>query len=238
MKFFGKLAVTAAGLLLLSQSAALAEEKPLRHLVYKVGVTTTTQETVQSFGADTGTLGAGSMAHGVVTADILAFTPDNAFRVQISEQIDAHAGPKIEVDIAPDGSVRVKPDDAVNISEEEQVLLRSLARNFVTADDIKAGSWVVAQKQGQNSDNEEYRVKSTSGAGDLSIELDQRVMVKDGPQPSDTSGHGNIVYSSKYSVPKTISLDSITRSGGIAGGGSREIKIEYELVSDSFMPAQ
>jgi len=211
-----------------------AEKKTLRHVVYKVGVSTTTQETVKGVGADTGTLGGSNMVHGVVTADIMGFTPDNAFRVQISEQLDTHAGPKVEVDVTPEGAVRIKPDDALNISEEEQVLLRMLARNFVTVDDLQAGSLVKSQSQGHNTDNEEYRVKSTSDTGDLSIELDQRVMVKDGPEPSDTSGHGKIEYSAKYSVPKNISIDSTTRKGGIAGGGSRTIKIEYGLVRDSF----
>ena len=221
-------------MLLCMQAPVQADTKPLRHLVFKVGVTRATTEAVQSFGADSGTLAAQITAHGEITADIIAFTPDNAFRIEISEALETRPSPKIQVDVTPEGIVRVKPDDLLNLSEEAQLLVRTLARNFITPADLNAGRWSKSQKQGHNSVDEEYQVKSASNNGDLTIELNQHIIVQDGAEPYDTSGFAKITYSARFSVPKDISMYTITRKSGITGGASREIRIQCDLVSDSF----
>src|SRR5579864_4256532 len=105
--------------------AALAQKLP-RHLVYKVGVTVTsqTEELTMAENGDTATggsgvarYGGGMMSRGTLTVDVVGLTPDGALAVQVSEDTDNRKAPPVRVDVTADGQLRIPSDQLVNVNE-------------------------------------------------------------------------------------------------------------------------
>jgi len=244
VKYLVILAITAAAVLAASSVVRAEPGKPLRHLVYKLGVTVTTQteELVMGENGEMPTAGsgvahytAGMLSRGTMTADVMGFTGDDALAVQISEQTDNRKAPPVRVDVTVDGQLRINPDDLVNVTEEEQELLRLLARKFLSEDGLDAGRWVHELEQGKANLHEEYRIMARQPNGDLTIALDQRIKVA-GAQPYDTTTHGTITYSNSYKVPRSISIDGRTHHEGIQQTETDDTKFSLDLISDSFQP--
>jgi hypothetical protein len=242
MKNAGIFTIALTGVLLTSMAALADQGKPLRHLVYRVGVTVSTQTSELTMGENgdmpTGGSGVanyngGMLTKGTMTADVLGLTPDNALAIRISEDTDNRKAPPVRVDVMSDGALRIPPDQALIVTQEEQTLLRMLARDFLNADDLNAGQWARQVAQDKANMREVYRVTGTQPNGDVSIALDQAVKVE-GAQPSDTTTHGTITYSSKYKVPRSVSLDGRTHREGIQQTETNDSKLTLELVSDSF----
>ena len=238
-------ATIAASLFLCTAAVSNAQTKPLRHLVYNVGVTELTQADELVMG-NVGMLATASsgVAHytggllskGTITVDIVGFTNgDDAFAVQIAEQTDNRRAPLVRVDVTSDGELRIAPDDTNNVTAEEQALLRLLARKFLSQDALLAGKWVHQQVDRQTDIHEEYRITGTQPNGDLDIALDQRIKVA-GAQPFDSTTHGLITYSPKYKVPRALSMDGRTHHEGIQQTQVEDLKVNLNLITDSFEP--
>jgi len=222
-----------------------ADAKPLRHLVYNIGVTVSTQtdELVMGENGEMPTASSGVahytggiLSQGTMTVDIIGFTADgDAFAVQISEETNNRRAPVVRVDVTPDGELRMTPDDAINVTPEEQALLRLLARKFLSQDGLLAGRWVHQLADHQADVREEYRVTGTRPNGDLTIALDQRIKVA-GAQPFDTTTHGTITYSVAYKVPRAVTIDGRTHHEGVQQTQTEDMKVHMDLLSDSFQP--
>jgi len=228
---------------LAASSAVLADQgKPMRHLVYKVGVTVTsqTEELTSGQSGDTmsaasnvATYSAGMLSKGTMTADVIGITQDGALAIQISEDTDNRKAPPVRVDVTSDGQLRIPPDQLVNVREEEQALLRMLGRNFISADDVSAGKWSYQLSQDKANVHEDYQITGTQPNGDLLIAVNQQVKMG-GAQPSDTTAHGTITYSSKYKVPRLVAIDGRTHNEGVQQTQTQDTKVNLELLSDSF----
>lgn len=230
--------VLASLLIFLSYATAGAAGKPFRHLVFHIGVTETSQNDTlvsgaNTTGSQTAHYGGTMMATGSITADIMGITQDNAFRIQISEDTDKRKALPVEVDVTGDGNVRVPQNQLSNITDEEQAILPLLVRYFVTDEDVSAGTWKRNSSQGRNSDEETYRVASQEPSGDIKIQLEQRIVVRDA-QPFDTVTHGSITYSTKYKVPKAVVIESRTHHEGVQTTQTEDTKEHFDLVTDSF----
>jgi hypothetical protein len=215
-----------------------AVAKPFRHLVFQIGVTVTSKNDTLVSGADTtgsqtAHYGGSMIANGSITADFLGITQDNSFRIQISENTDNRKAPPVEVDVTEDGNVRVTANQLSNLTDEEQAILPLLARSFVTDEDVKAGTWKRSSSQGKNTDEETYRVTSQDPSGDIKIQMDQRIIVRDA-QPFDTTTHGSITYSRKYKVPRAIVIESRTHHEGLQTTDTQVTNEHFNLVTDSF----
>jgi len=223
-----------------------AQVKPLRHLVYHVGVTESTQTDELVMGnsgwmptASSGVAhyAGGLLSDGTMTVDILGLTAEgDAFAVQIKEQTDNRRAPLVRVDVTSDGQLRMKPEDAINVTSEEQALLRLLARKFLSQDGLLAGKWVHQVVDRQADVHQEYRVTGTQSNGDINIALDERIQVA-GAQPFDTTTHGTITYSPAYKVPRIVSIDGRTHHEGLQQTQTEDLKVHMNLVSDSFEPS-
>lgn len=238
------LTLTLAGAFFCSSVASADQSKPLRHLVYKVGVTLSTQSDQSAMGengdmptAGSGIAhyGAGMLSQGTMTVDVMGLTPDNALAIQVSEQTDNRKAPPVRLDVTSDGQLRIPSDQLLNVTEEEQTLLRMLGRNFLNADDFNAGKWVHQVSQDRVNVREEYQITGTQPNGDVLIALNQSVKVS-GAQPSDTTTHGTVTYSSKYKVPRSISIDGRTHHESIQQTETDDTKVNLDLLSDSFQP--
>ena len=226
-------------------AAGRAETKPLRHLVYNVGVTQLTQTDELVMGnvgmlatASSGVAhyAGGLLSKGTITVDIVGFTNgDDAFAVQIAEQTDNRREPMVRVDVTSDGGLRLSPDDSNNLSAEEQALLRLLARKFLSQDALLAGKWVHQQIDRQTDIHEEFKITGTQPNGDLEIAVNQRIKVA-GAQPFDSTTHGTITYSPKFKVPRAITMDGRTHHEGIQQTQFEDLKVNLNLISDSFEP--
>ncbi|MBC5829274.1 MAG: hypothetical protein GIW98_03650 [Candidatus Eremiobacteraeota bacterium] len=223
---------------LLCNSTVAAEGKPFRHLVFNVGVTMTTQNDtlvggIDSGGSQTAHSGGGIVATGSITADFIGITADNAFRIQIAENTDTRKAPPVAVDVTSDGNVRLPQNQMVNVTDEEQTILPMLARYFVTDDGVSAGQWTRKSSVGKNSDDETYRLTSQEPSGDIKIDMEQRINVRDA-QPFDTTTHGSITYSIRYKVPRAVVIESRTHRESVQGAETDNTKAHFDLVTDSF----
>ncbi len=239
----------ALGGVFLSCGTALAQKLP-RHLVYKVGVTVSSQTEELTMGeagpggANASMAGAsassgvaryngGMLSKGTITADVTGITADNALAVQISEDTDNRKAPPVRVDVMPDGQLRIPADQALNLTPEEHALLALLGRDFVSNDDVNAGKWVREVSQSQSNVHETYQITGTQPNGDIAITVNQQVKVT-GAQPSDTTTYGTITYSSKFKVPRSISLNGRTHQEGVQQTQTQDTKLNLDLLSDSF----
>jgi len=245
------LTIALSGILLCS-TGALADQKAWRHLVYSVGVRVTTQTDVlvsgksatavmgnagQSMGQMSGTSSSGDymLSKGTMTVDIIGLTPDNALAMQVSEDTDNRKAPPVRVDVTSDGVVRIPPDQNLNVSQEEQTLVRMLARNFMTAQDAGTGHWAHHLALGYVDIDETYRIMGRQTDGDLTIGLDQTMKVP-GAQGSESTFHGTIIYSNKYKVPRSVTLDGRTRREGADHSETADSNLNLGLLTDSFQP--
>jgi len=244
MTHLGKVTAVLVGVILCASIASADQGKPMRHLVYKVGVTLSTQTDELTMGenGDTATGGSGvahytggTLSRGTITVDVVGFTPDNALATQISEATETRKAPVVRVDVTSDGQLRIPSDQILNVTEEEQTLLRMLARNFLSDENLSAGKWVHQASQDQANVHEEYQITGSQPNGDLLISVNQQVKVA-GAQPSDTTTHGTVTYSSKYKVPTSIALDGRTHHEGVQQTETDDTKVNLDLLSDSFQP--
>ncbi len=248
LRIFG---IVLAGMVLFA-APAQADQNAWRHLVYSVGVNVATRTDVlvsgkpatvvmgspsQESGQMSGTNSStdSMLSKGTMTVDIIGLTADNALAMQVSEDTDNRKAPPVRVDVTSDGKVRVPADQTLNVSQEEQTLLRMLARNFLTAQDARAGHWIQHLSLTYVDVDEAYRITDIQPNGDVTIALDQMMKVP-GAQHSESKFHGTIIYSSKYKVPRSVSLEGISRREGIDHAETADSKLNLDLLSDSFQP--
>ena len=245
-----RIATIALIAILLCQAGALADQKAWRHLVYSVGVRVSMQtdelvsgksatavmgNAIQDTGQMSGTSSStdSTASKGTMTVDIIGLTADNALAIQISEDTDNRKAPPVRVDVTSDGKIRMPPDQTLNVSQEEQTLLQMLARNFVSAQDLSAGRWDHQLSLGYADVQEAYKVVGTQPNGDVTIGLDQNMKVS-GAQGSLSKFHGTIIYSMKYKVPRSVSLQGLSRREGADHSETADSNLTLDLLSDSF----
>ncbi|MBV8244827.1 MAG: hypothetical protein JOZ38_02795 [Candidatus Eremiobacteraeota bacterium] len=243
MKKLPAASLAAFSLVLGAMPAGAAQTWP-RHLVYKVEVTTT-QETDQhisqmeiSSASNTEKYSGSQLSHGTMEVSVSGFTPDKSLEMTITENTDNRRTAPITADVAPDGSVRlVNNNDVQNITDEEQMLLRTLAQQFVTPDDVTAVRWQKNTNAGVSSEQDSFEVKGTDPSGFLKINYDQRLVVK-GAQPFDMTSHGTLSYDMPHTVPHDIVMQSRMHQEALQSTTITDEKYSMNLMSDSFQTAK
>lgn len=230
----------AAAALPLVASAAEAP-KPLRSLTYDLHLSAATNGIVEH--SAIGTAGSthddftgGGESKGTITVDIIAATQDNGLVADVRENAtNGRIRPKVRVAITAAGALSYDPQQSHNITDEEDTLLRWLARGFVLPDDRAAGAaWNVDTSAGGHRGMEHYRVLSADGSG---LSLDYKAEAKSGGLGGgDMTRTGSLVYDAKLTMPRSASYKDIEHRQQIGSFVTTELAVQFTLASDTLAP--
>ena len=226
----------------LAGTAASAQTKPIRHLVYTFDISITTDLTVHSSGVDANGSNTGSgMTHypggnsdkGSITVDVLGVQPDTGLVVSISEEGRGTRSAEAAMCVAYGiGSVVCDPNKTVN--EEEMSLLRVIGRNFVNMSAMDAKRhWQNTETMQGGTETSDYTITHDDNNGSLGIDY-QRILKVEGANGYRADTQGNIAYSQKLSVPTQVKEDTVTRTHVGQGQDNRtEQQLTLTLSTDS-----
>lgn len=221
------------------------DQKPIRHLVFNMGVTIATTQTQHTSGIGGDGPESGSVDYkgsnsdtGTIVADIMAVQPDSGLVVRVSEQGrgDRNSEPTMCVTYGT-GTVLCDMGKG-GPNEEEMSLLRVLGRDFVNPVLMDAKKhWRTSSEGAGGKETNDYTVDSQSG--DIYNISFQRVLDVGGAQAFNASTQGKIVYNEKLSVPTSMTEDTITRKSGMGGDYTTiDQKMTFTLSSDSLASAK
>ncbi|GAC1502883.1 MAG: hypothetical protein NVS1B14_07930 [Vulcanimicrobiaceae bacterium] len=228
-------------------SSALGAPKPIRHLVYNLGVSIRQQTDVHTSGGTAagddnvrGSAGGSQTQHasvstlsrGSISVDIVGMDRDRSLVADISESTDTRKAPVVRAIVYPNGVVEVGVSDAENVTEEERLLLHFLARDLVTPSAVAQGNWHSSQIIPQGTQSESFHVVSTARDGTLRLEVDRNVVVRDA-HPFDMVTHGTLLYDEAKSTPKMVALSSRTHHEGLQQTDTIDQNVDLDLVTDS-----
>ncbi len=231
----------AAAAVPLAVSAAEAP-KALRSLTYDLRLSASTNGIVER--SAIGTAGSthedftgGGESKGTITVDIVAATADSGLVADVSETATNRTHPKVRVAITAAGALSYDPQQSRNITDEEDTLLRWLARGFVTADDRSAGAaWSVDTTAGGHRGAEHYRVVAVDGTV---LNLDFKAEAKSGGLGGgDMTRTGSLVYDAKFAVPRSASYKDIEHRQQIGTFVTTELTVSLTLAADTFAAAK
>lgn len=221
------------------------DQKPIRHLVFNMGVTIETTQTQHTSGIGGDGPASGSVDSkaavsdtGTIVADVMSVQPDTGLVVRVSEQGrgDRNNAPTMCVTYGT-GSVLCDMTKG-GPNEEEMSLLRALGRDFVNPVLMDANKhWRTSAEGAGGKETNDYRVDSQNG--DIYNISFQRVLDVGGAQAFNASTQGKIVYNQKLSVPTSMTEDTITRKSGMGGDYTTiDQKMTFTLSSDSLASAK
>ncbi len=228
-------------------ASALGASKPVRHLVYNLGVSIHQQTDVHTSGGtaagDDNVMGSASgaqtqhanvstLSKGSISVDIVGVDVDRSLVADISESTDTRKAPVVRAIVYPNGVVEVGASDSENVTEEERLLLHFLARDLVTPSAVAQGDWHSSQIIPQGKQSESFHVISTARDGSLKLEVDQNVVVRDA-HPFDMVTHGTLIYDAAKSTPKTVTLATRTHHEGLQQTDTIDQNVDFDLVTDS-----
>ncbi|MEA2665920.1 MAG: hypothetical protein QOI11_2864 [Candidatus Eremiobacteraeota bacterium] len=216
--------------------------KPLRSLTYDLRLSAASNGIVER--SAIGTAGSthedftgGGESKGTITVDIIAATQDNGLVADVREDATNRTRPKVRVAITAAGALSYDPQQSHNITDEEDTLLRWLARGFVTADDRTAGAaWNIDTSAGGSRGMEHYRVLSADGAV---LSLDYKAETKrSGLGGGDMTRTGSLVYDAKLTMPRSASYKDVEHRQQIGSFVTTELTVSLTLAADSFAAAK
>ena len=221
------------------------DQKPIRHLVFNMGVTiaTTLTQHTSGIGGDGPASGSvdskGSDSEtGTIVADIMAVQPDTGLVVRVSEQARGDRNNEPTMCVTYGTGTIVCDMSKGGPNEEEMSLLRVLGRDFVNPVLMDANKhWRTSSEIPGGKETNDYRIDSQTG--DLADISYQRVLDMGGAQSFNASTQGKIVYNQKLSVPTSMVEDTITRKNGMGGDYTTvDQKMTFTLASDSLAQAK
>lgn len=172
------------------------------------------------------------MANGTVTVDIIAVDADRTLVADISENTDTRKAPIVRAIVFPNGMLQIGQADIGNVTDEEQVVLRMLGRDFVTEQNLNIGRWSVNQAMPKGKENDTYRVLSSTPVGDVNVQVDQNLVLND-TDPFDMVCHGTIVYNFSRRVPKSASFAMRLHREASQRLETTDQNVQIDLVADS-----
>lgn len=229
----------------LTAGAALADGAPIRHLVYKFGVTFTTTSTVHSSGfngdgpaSGTSDYRMGSDDDGTIAVDVLQVQPDTGLVVRISEQARLRRSSPPTLCVVYGTGSTICDQSHGELNEEEMTLMRFLGRNFVNTSVMDAKKhWQYASTAAQANETSDYTLGKSDG-NVMSITY-QRLLKVSGARPFDATTEGSLSYNNLLSMPVSVDEDTITHKNGMGGDADKiEQKITLSLTTDSMQTAQ
>ncbi len=183
-------------------------------------------------GSGTTHRGAGAAADGNITVDIVAVDADRTLVADVAENTDSRKAPAVRVIVYPDGTIQIGQADIANVTDEEQMLVRMLGRDFVTQRGMNVGHWNVEHALPKGRESDQYRIVSTNAIGDLNLQFDQSMVLND-VEPFDLLAHGTALYSFAKRVPKRATVTLRMRREGGQQVMTTEQNVDFTLLSDS-----
>lgn len=223
-------------------SAPAADElKAIRHMVFKVGVSTSTQLEVrrsgigtpghQVSGGNADKYNAGAQVTGTLSVDVVAATADQGLVVDIMEDAQTRKAPRVRVGVYPNGSLVY--DFSQTVNDEEAVLLRFLARGLIASSLVAGASFSVNNEGKDQRERMTFRVTGTDDRGHLKLDVEGATKMG-GAQPYDGSLHGRLVYDQTKSIPILVQIMTRTHRETITELNTTDMQIDIDLIEDSF----
>ena len=218
-------------------AAAAESPKPLRTLAYDLQMTvgvvrSVERDAIGTAGSTHGDFAGGAESKGTITVDILAATADGGLVADVRERANDRSRPVVRVAITAAGALTYDPKQSHNITDEEDTLLRWLARGFLTADDRSAGAaWNVDTSTGSTRAAEHYRVVAADGA---TLQLEYKAESKSsGLGGGDMTRAGGLVYDAKLSVPRSAHYKDIVHRQQLGSFDTTEMAVQLTLTADT-----
>lgn len=221
------------------------DQKPIRHLVFNMGVTIATTQTQKTSGIGGDGPASGSVDSkgsvsdtGTIVADVIAVQPDSGLVVRVSEQGRGDRNNEPTMCVTYGTGTVVCDQSKGGPNEEEFSLLRILGRDFVNPVLMDSKKhWRTSSQGAGGQETNDYTVNAQNGdIYDISF---QRVLEVSGAQSYNASTQGKIVYNQKLSVPTSMTEDTITRRNGIGGDYTTiDQKMTFSLATDSLASAK
>ena len=219
--------------------------KPLRTLTWNLTMAVGTMRRIQtsglrsdsssgmSGGTGSGNTGSGASAEskGTITVDVIAVAAEGLV-VDIAENASGRGRPKVRVAITNAGILSFDPKEAANVSEEETVLLRTLARGFLVETPAPGVSWNVDDSGNGVTAVEHYSVKSKTN-DEVSLDYKVESSAK-GANAFSATRLGSIVYDAKYVMPLKLAYQEIVSQDRIGQSDRTTTSVDLKLASDTF----
>jgi hypothetical protein len=212
--------------------------RPLRSLTYDLQMTvgmvrSIERDAIGTAGSTHGDFAGGTGSRGTITVDVLAATDDHGIVADVRENAEGRSRPPVRVAITGDGGLTYDPQQSHNVTNEEDALLRWLARDFVRQE-VRApgGFWNVDTSSGRARGAEHYRVLSADGS---LLKLDYKAESKSsGLGSGDMTRTGTVVYDARMSVPTDAHYKDIIHQQQLGTYDTTEMAVQLRLVADSF----
>ena len=215
---------------------AAAPAKTLRTITWDLLMAVGTERRIQtsgigSAGSGTSSDGAGAESKGTIVVDVVAVAPEGIV-VDVAENASGRARPKVRVAITNAGALTYDPRQAQNVTEEETVVLHTLARGFLGDETSPGASWNVDGSGNGVTELEHYRVLSKA---DSQVSLDYKMESSaKGVNAFNLTRLGSIVYDAKYVVPVTLHYQEIVLQDRPGTSDRTTTSVDLKLASDTF----
>jgi hypothetical protein len=219
-------------------TASGATPQPMRTLTYDIDVTIGTVRTLRvdaigSAGSGVSNTGAAIETRGTITIDVIAATTDGGLVVDVVENSPNRSRPKVRIAIAKTGDLTYDPKLSENVTEEEDALVRWLARGFYgQGTEAQGSNWSVDRSHGDVKGLEHYQTKSVD-AGQVTLDYKAETEVR-GAQGFDMTRIGSLVYDTKMVVPTTVSYQEVTHSSRMGNYDTITVSLNMKLAKDTF----
>ncbi len=225
---------------LLALASASPSPPPLRALRYDVRVTVGNIRTIErngAYGYETNheQFPAAAEGRGTIGIDVVAVTADAGLVVDITEDAMSRSRAKIRVAIRGDGALLYDGRGAAPITEEEDALLRLLARDFFGEHPSTPGtSWSVDLGGESVRGVARFGVVSADGT-DVTLSYHTELRVS-GAHAFDAARDGKLVYDRRLVVPRSLIYHGNSRATGgpSAAYDLTDVSVQLTLLSDSF----
>ena len=222
------LLATLAALVLLAPVAARADNKPLRHLEFKVDVSYTGMSTTEGFNSSGSSLDTDGVDE-VIVVDVMAIANDGGIVVRTQATARGQA-PDQELTCAVYGDGRVACPSYPRVTAESDLLLSYLGRGWYDPTAIVNGTWSRQQDFGDITSTSTYKQLSADGVNPVKITEHTELVSKGNINRGSTSDI-DITYDSALSVPLSIHETEHPKTFGNSGSFTRT---DIKLTKDSF----
>jgi hypothetical protein len=236
--FLTSLFALSCGTSALAATTGNAALKPIRTLTYSIDVMIGTVrsarvDAIGSAGSGVSNTGAAIQSRGTVTIDVIAATADGGLVVDVAENSPNRSRPTVRIAVAKNGELTYDPKQGENVTEEEDALVRWMARGFSSAAPDPVGTaWDLDRGQGDAKGVEHYRVTSISGDA---VTLDYKAeTTMRGPQGFDMTRLGSLVYDTKLVVPVGVTYQEVTHSQRLGNYDTTTVSLTIKLSRDTF----
>ena len=214
---------------------AAAPAKPLRTMTWDLSMAVGNEHRIQTSGIGSAGNGnsadsAGTDSKGTIVVDVVAVAPEGIV-VDVAENVASRARPKVRVAITNAGALTYDPQQAQNVTEEETVVLHTLARGFLGDSTTPGASWNVDGSGPGVTELEHYRVLSKT---DSQVSLDYKMESSArGMNAYNLTRLGSIVYDAKYVIPLKLQYQEVLLQDRPGSRDRTTTSVDLKLATDS-----